>query len=135
MSVRSRPDDDPPKRTPSFVCEVPLRVSPAQERTLLVRLEVARQVGATCLGQARTRVRLVRESNAYQHARTLPRDDPARKARFAQARAQHDFQDLVRAQYHDHPPLVRASAGCDVPTRIEVGAHEGQQRYGKIILE
>ena len=31
-------------RTPSFVCEVPLRVSPTQERMLLARLEAARQV-------------------------------------------------------------------------------------------
>jgi hypothetical protein len=56
--------DDQPKRTPSFVCEVPLRVSRAQERTLLARLEAARQVYNARLGQARRRVRLVRESKA-----------------------------------------------------------------------
>jgi putative transposase len=70
------------------VCEVPLWVTPALERTLLARLEAARQVYNACLGQARRRVRLVRESKAYQHARTLPRDDPARKARFREARAE-----------------------------------------------
>ena len=59
------------------------RVTPAQERTLLARLEAARQVYNACLGQARRRVRLVRESKAFQHARTLPRDDPARKAAYA----------------------------------------------------
>ena len=57
-------------------------MSRAQERALLARLEAARQVRVTCLGQARRRVRLVRESKAFQHARTLPRDDPARKERF-----------------------------------------------------
>src|SRR6266436_5425292 len=93
MPVRSRPADDPPRHTPSFVCEVPLRVSRTQERTLLARLEAARQVYNACLGEARTRVRLVRESKALQRARTLPRADPARKMLFAQARQQHAFSN------------------------------------------
>jgi hypothetical protein len=60
------------------VCKVPLRVSRTQERTLLARLEAARQVYHACLGEARPRVRLVRQSKAFQRARTLPRDDAAR---------------------------------------------------------
>jgi len=36
-------------------------------------------------------VRLVRQSKAFQRARTVPRDDPTRKTLFAQARAQHAF--------------------------------------------
>src|ERR1051326_1066999 len=90
---------DSPRRTPSFVYEVPLRVSPAQERTLLARLEAARQVYNACLGQARRRVRLGRESQAYQHARTLPRDDPNRKALFAQARIQHGCSEYALHAY------------------------------------
>ena len=93
MPVRSRSANDPPRHTSSFVCEVPLRVSRAQERRLLARLEAARQVYNACLGEARTRVRLVRESKAFQRARTLPRDDPTRQTLFAQARAQHAFSD------------------------------------------
>src|SRR5260370_32136261 len=60
MPVRSRSADDPPRRTPSFVCEVPLRASRTQERTLLARLEAAPQVYNAGLGQARRRVRPVR---------------------------------------------------------------------------
>jgi hypothetical protein len=41
MPPRHRSADDPPNRLPTFVCEVPLRVSPAQERNLLARLEAA----------------------------------------------------------------------------------------------
>jgi hypothetical protein len=81
------------------VCEVPLRVNPAQERILLARLEAARQVYNACLGEARTRVRLVRESKAYQRARTLPPDDPERTGLFAQARAQHAFSDYALHAY------------------------------------
>src|SRR5260221_2445572 len=99
MRVRSRSADDPPRHTSSFVCEVPLRVSRAQERTLLARLEAARQVYNACLGEACRRVRLVREATALQRARTLPRDDPTRKTRFAQARAQHAFSDYALHAY------------------------------------
>ena len=99
MPTRPRSADDPPKRTPSFVCEVPLRVSPAQERVLFARLEAARQVYNACLGEARKRVRLVRESKAFQHARILPRDDPARKERFREARSQHDFSEYALHAY------------------------------------
>src|SRR5215470_6452947 len=99
MPTHPREASDPPKRTPSLVCEVPLRVRPAQERMLLARLEAARQVGATCLGAARTRVRLVRESNAFQHARTLPRDDPTRKEHFRQARTQHGCSEYALHAY------------------------------------
>src|SRR5260221_7885827 len=99
MPVRSRSANDPPRHTPSFVCEVPLRVSRTQERILLARLEAARQVYNACLGEARRRVRLVRESKAFQQARTLPRDDPARKALFAQARAQHAFSEYALHAY------------------------------------
>ena len=93
MARPTRTTDDAPKRTPSFICEVPLRVSRAQERILLARLEAARQVYNACLGQARRRVRLVRESKAYQHARTRSRADPARQTRFHEARAQHAFSE------------------------------------------
>src|SRR5689334_20907665 len=99
MPARPRSADDPPKRTPTFVCELPLRVTPAQERTLLARLEAARQVYNACLGEARKRVRLVRESKAYQHARTLSREDPARKERFRQARAQGGFSEYALHAY------------------------------------
>lgn len=99
MPARTRQTYDPPKRTPSFVCEVPLLVTRAQERTLLARLEAARQVYNACLGEARTRVRLVRESKAFQRARTLPHDDPERKRLFAQARAQHAFSEYALHAY------------------------------------
>src|SRR5260370_14908666 len=101
MPVRVRSPDDPPApaHSPSFVCEVPLRVSRTQERTLLARLEATRQVYNACLGEARTRVRLVRQSKAFQRARTLPRDDPTRKTLFAPARAQHAFSAYALHAY------------------------------------
>jgi putative transposase len=95
MPVQSRPADDHPRHTPSFVCAVPLRVRPAQERTLLARLEAARQVYNACLGEARTRVGLVRESKAFQRAQTLPRDDPDRQRLFHAARQHQAIADYA----------------------------------------
>src|SRR5215469_13430437 len=75
------------------------RVHPAQERILLARLEAARQVYNACLGEARKRARLVRESKAFQRARTLSKDDPERKRLFREARAQHTFSDYALQAY------------------------------------
>src|SRR5215469_3999094 len=88
-----------PAHTPSFVCELPLRVTRAQGRILVARLEAARQVYNACLSEARRRVRLVRESKALQRARTLPHAHPARTALFAQARAQHDCAEYAPHAY------------------------------------
>ena len=95
MPAQSRTADQRPKRTPSFVCEVPLRVHPHEEHTLLARLEAARQVYNACLGEARQRLQLVRESKAFQRARALSREDPERARLFRAARAQHAFSDYA----------------------------------------
>jgi putative transposase len=50
MAARAATTEPAKKRTPSFVCEIPLRVTPAQERTLLARFEAERQVYNACLG-------------------------------------------------------------------------------------
>jgi hypothetical protein len=99
VPVRSRTADDAPKRTPSFVCEVSLRVSPAQERILLARLEAARQAYNACLCEARKRVQLVPESKAFQRARTLSKEDPERTPLFRAARQQLAFSDYVLQAY------------------------------------
>jgi putative transposase len=89
------------KRTPSFICELPLRVTPAQERVLLARLEAARQVYNACLGEARRRVGLVRQSKTFQRARALPQGDPARRSLFAEARAASACSEYALHAYVD----------------------------------
>jgi putative transposase len=66
------------KKTPSFVAEFPLRVSPADERALFVRLNAARQIYNACLGEALRRADLMRESRAWQAARELPKEVDAK---------------------------------------------------------
>ena len=116
MPARKQSADEKPKRTPSFVCEIPLRVNRAQERALLARLEAARQVYNACLGQARVRAQLVRESKAFRRARTLSHDDPARKPLFAQARTQHAFSDYALQAYAQ--PLGHAWLGDHLDSHV-----------------
>ena len=65
----------PPKKvSPSFITEIPLKITLAQETTLNKRFEAARQVYNACLGESLKRLQLMRESRAWQKARNIPRD-------------------------------------------------------------
>ena len=68
QTVHRKPKQSKPgqKTTPSFVCEVPLRVTLPQEQTLQIRFEVARQLYNALLGEVLRRMRLYRQSQAYQ---------------------------------------------------------------------
>ncbi|MGO8950334.1 MAG: hypothetical protein ACLQUY_22275 [Ktedonobacterales bacterium] len=87
------------RRTPSFVCEVPLRVGPTEQRVLAARLEAARALYNACLGEARTRWFLVKQSRAYQHARTLPKKTPERSEAFTVARKAQSFTEAALQHY------------------------------------
>jgi transposase len=63
----------PKAKTDSFITELPLAVSLADEKHLLARLEVARQVYNACLGESLKRLGLLRQSKAYQAAQKMPR--------------------------------------------------------------
>jgi putative transposase len=149
------PADDAPAaaprvRTPSFVCEVPLRVSPAEERVLQARLEAARALYNACLGEARRRWRLVEESKAYQHAQRLPKKTTERKDAFKAARAAHGFTDADLQAYakecrhasvwiEDHldAPVSQklATRAYRAVNRIAVGHAEGVRFKGKNQLD
>src|SRR5579862_4868999 len=148
MPAQSRTAEERPKRTPSFVCEVPLQVHPHEEHTLLVRLEAARQVYNACLGEARKRVRLVRESKAFQRARILSRANPERKPLFRAARAQHGFSDYalqafaqqfghawLREHLDSHVIQKLASRAYGAANRLLVGQAKRVRFKGKAQLD
>jgi len=92
-------------KTPSFICEVPLVVTPVQERRLLVRLDCARQVYNACLGESLKRLRLMRASQDYQSACRLPRgrknslESKARAAAFRVVKARFGFREYDLHRY------------------------------------
>src|SRR5262245_47049460 len=79
-------------QTPSFVCEIPLIVSPADEQVLLMRLDCARMVYNACLGESLKRLAIRRASEAYQQACRTPQGN-ARSAAFRQANERAGFRE------------------------------------------
>ncbi len=87
------------KTTPSFITELPLRVSPADEGVLLSRLDAARQLYNACLGEALRRVNLIRQSRDFNKARALKANNPERKVLFKRARERYDFSEYAIHSY------------------------------------
>jgi transposase len=77
-------------KTPTFVCEVPLRVIKHQERILEARFEAGRQLYNALLGEAKKRLALVRQSVWFVLAKKST-DKKERQAQFAAARHAHGF--------------------------------------------
>lgn len=82
------------ERTASFICEIPLRVTPEQACILSTRLEVARQVYNACLGEMLRRARLLRERRSYRQAARLPKG-AGRTTAFRAARRSVEFTDAA----------------------------------------
>jgi putative transposase len=92
---------DVPQTPPDAVvfCEIPLRVGPSEQRVLAARLEAARALYNAFLGEARRRWWLVKQSKAYQHARTLSKQTPERTEAFTAARRAQGFTEAALQQY------------------------------------
>jgi putative transposase len=117
------------RRTPSFVCELPLRVPLLVGRKLAAKLEAARQVYNACLGEALRRLGLVRQSRWFTLARALPRTQKeARQAHFSAARSAHGFSDAALQQYAIRLRSAGGTGAKSEKTWIgeHLGAHEVQ---------
>jgi len=118
--------------TPTFIVELPLVVSARDEREMLVRLELARQLSNACLGEALRRLDLMRESLAYARARAMPKSlgkkpNKERAAAFAALRHAYGFtSDAISA----FGTRCKNEAGWnDGRSRADprIGAHEAQR--------
>lgn len=100
--------------TPSFVCELPLRVSPAQEKALLARLEAARQLYNACLGEALKRAGLVQQSKLWQKAWKAG-DKELRSALIREACLKYGFTDAALQHY-----AVEIRRSCWIGDHLDV---------------
>ncbi|KLU62420.1 putative transposase DNA-binding domain protein [Peptococcaceae bacterium CEB3] len=91
------------KKSESFVCEIPLRVSESQAKILNARFEVARQMYNALLGEGLRRLSLMRQSIAYNRARAIPPTDSLRQNErsnlFKQARDTYGFSEYALSRY------------------------------------
>ncbi|OGT89260.1 MAG: hypothetical protein A2286_14120 [Gammaproteobacteria bacterium RIFOXYA12_FULL_61_12] len=92
----------PKAETPSFVLEFPLVVKPGDERVMLGRLEAGRRLYNVVLQGALNRLKLMRESKAWQAACAMPKSTDkdkdktktsARNAAFIACRQRFSFDD------------------------------------------
>jgi transposase len=88
-------------KTPSFICEIPLQVSGQQEKELLSRFQAGRQLYNACLHEAMVRMEWVRQSEAYQSARQLPKGKE-RTAAFRQARLAYRYSEYDLHAFATH---------------------------------
>ena len=100
--------------TPSFVCELLLRVSPAQEKALLARLEAARQLYNACPGEALKRVGLVQQSKLWQKAWKAG-DKELRRALIRKACLKYGFTDAALQHY-----AVKIRRSCWIGDHLDV---------------
>lgn len=118
--------------TPTFIVELPLVVSARDEREMLVRLELARQLFNACLGEALRRLDRMRESLAYARARALPKmvgkkPNKERTAAFAALRHHYGFtSDAISAFGTQCKNAARCNDGRS-RTDPRLGAHECQR--------
>ena len=106
-------------KTPSFVTELPLKVSSKQEKELLSRLQVARQLYNCCLGEALIRLRQVRNSEPYKQAKKT-KDKEKRIALYQQADKENRFTN------YDLQSFATLTANKSKWMSDKLGAHEKQ---------
>ncbi|MBD0343700.1 MAG: transposase [Coleofasciculus sp. Co-bin14] len=73
---------------------------------MLSRLEAARQMYNACLGEAMSRVRLIRQSKDFNKARSLKSSNPERKVLFKRARERYEFSEYA---LHSYSTFIRQS--------------------------
>ena len=87
-------------KTPSFLLEVPLRVTSQQARHLRAHLEAARCFYNAVLGEACQRLKRMRADPDWEQARAIPRlQKHARKHAFAALREQYGFSEYALHGY------------------------------------
>lgn len=88
----------PKASTPSFIHELPLVVDSKQAAILESRFEAGRNLLNACLDKGMERVRLLRESQAHQDAKKMPKGK-ARTEAFAAARRAYRYSEYDLQAY------------------------------------
>ncbi len=91
-------------KTPSFITELPLKTTSADEATILVRLDAGRQLYHACLGEALKRLALIQQSKEYQEIQKLPKtingeQNPDRTKAFKELNKKEGFTDYDIQHY------------------------------------
>lgn len=105
--------------TETFIHELPLRVTPAQERELAIRFDCARQLYNACLDIALKRLKSMRESRAFRKTRVMKRGRE-RTATFRRLDEKFGFRE-----YDLHAVAIRTKNACHIGDHLD--AHVAQK--------
>jgi len=91
-------------KTPSFITELPLKTTSADEATILVRLDAGRQLYHACLGESMERLALIQQSKEYQRIQKLPKTingepNKERTKAFNELNRKEEFTDYAIQHY------------------------------------
>jgi transposase len=91
-------------KTPSFITELPLKTTSADEATILVGLDTGRQLYHACLGEGLVRLALIQQSKEYQEIQKLPKtingeQNKERTKAFNELNRKHGFTDYDIQHY------------------------------------
>ena len=115
---------------PTFVTELPLRVTDKQASTMLVRFDYARQLYNACLGEGLRRLALIRQSKAYQSACYIPKTEAHKKERteaFGAIRKEYKFTDY---DLQDYGGTIKLGwIGSSVVQKVATRAFNAVNRY------
>ena len=98
----------------TFIHEMPLRITPMQERELNVRFNCARQLYNTCLGEALRRLKLMRESRAFRKASAMKRGHD-RTSEFRKLEKKFGFRE-----YDLHAYVAKARKDYRIDNRLDI---------------
>ena len=114
-------------KTDSFIVELPLAITPSEEKRLLARLEAARQVYNACLGESLKRLGLLRQSKAHQAAQRMPRGrtgkgatQKQRNAAKARARTFRDANKAVGFREYDLHAYAKQFNHCWLGEHLDI---------------
>ena len=91
-------------KTPSFITELPLKTTSADEAAILVRLDTGRQLYHACLGESLERLGLIQQSKEYQEIQKRPKttngeQNKERKKAFNELNQKYGFTDYDIQHY------------------------------------
>lgn len=107
------------KPSESFICELPLKETLEGDQVFHTALEAGRQLYNACLGEAKRRLKLVRQSEEYQQAQRMKKGDLHRTRRFREACQKYGFRE------YDLHTYVKGIHGSWIGEHI--GSHMAQK--------
>ena len=120
-----------PERTPSYIVELPLRVSAGEARTMVSRLEASRRIFNATLGEALRRLDAMRGSTKWKQARDI-KDVKLRREMFKECWKEFELSDYACqaiATKHKNAGGFESRVGGDITQKLGTRVWGSVKKY------